>query len=142
MRRSTLLAISLAVAACTSPVTISGDGPRVATSRAEVGQAFDLRVGEEATVGETGVRIRFDGVSQDSRCPTGVQCVWSGDAEVALRITTAAGPTNLVLHTNVDPRTANAGGHLIRLEGLRPYPAEGASIPRGEYIATLIVTAP
>lgn len=142
MTRSSLVAVGLALAACTSPVTISPDGPRVVTARAEVGQAFDLRVGEEATIGETGVRIRFDGVRQDSRCPTGVTCVWTGDAEVALRITTAAGPTDLALHTHVEPRTANAAGHLVRLEGLRPYPAEGTRIEPGAYIATLIVTAP
>ena len=142
MRRLSVVAIPFALAACTSPVTISGDGPRVVTSRAEVGRAFDLRVGEEAAIAETGVRVRFDSVRQDSRCPTGVQCVWSGDAEVALRITTAGRPADLVLHTNVDPRAANAAGHLVRLEGLRPHPAEGATIPPGEYVATLIVTAP
>lgn len=141
MRRSFLLALAFALHACTSPVTLSPDGPRAAMN-VEVGRAFDLRVGEEAAVVGTDLRIRFDGVRQDSRCPTGVQCVWSGDAEAALRITTPAGPTNLVLHTNVDPRIANASGHLIRLEALRPHPAEGANIPAGDYVVTLVVTAP
>lgn len=141
MRGWSLMALAFASLACTSPLTLSPDGPR-ATASVEVGRAFDLRVGEEAAVAGTDVRIRFDGVRQDSRCPTGVQCVWSGDAEAALRITTPAGPTNLVLHTNVDPRSANASGHLIRLETLRPHPAEGTAIPAGEYVVTLIVTSP
>ena len=142
MRRSSLLALAFALLACTSPLTLSPDGPRVVATSVEVGRAFDLRVGEEAAVAGTDVRIRFDGVRQDSRCPTGVQCVWSGDAEAALRITTPAGPTSLVLHTNVDPRSANASGHLIRLEALRPHPAEGAAILANEYVVTLIVTSP
>ena len=142
MRRSSLLALLIMLAGCTSPVTISPDGPRAVATSVEVGRAFDLRVGEEAAVVGTELRIRFDGVRQDSRCPTGVQCVWSGDAEAALRITTPAGPTDLVLHTNVDPRIANASGHLIRLEALRPHPAEGTRIPAGDYVVTLVITAP
>lgn len=132
----------VALLACTAPVTISNDGPRTAISRVAVGSAFALRVGEVAEVAETGVRVRFDGVRQDSRCPSGVQCVWSGDAEVALRITTAAGSTDVLLHTNIDPRTANVAGHVLRLEELRPYPAQTSTIPASEYVVSLMVTAP
>ena len=142
MRFIALAVTLVSIGACSSPVTIAGDESRSAPSRAEVGRAFDLRVGQEAAIGEIGVRIRFDGVRQDSRCPTGVQCVWSGDAEVALHITTVGGSTEVLLHTNVEPRRANAAGHLISLERLRPYPAEGSSIPAGEYVATLLVTTP
>ena len=142
MRRMILWTASVGLLACTSPVTIANDGPRTAVSRAEVGNAFDLRVGEVAEVAGAGVRIRFDGVRQDSRCPTSVQCVWSGDAEVALRITTAGGHADLLLHTNVDPRSANVAGHLLRLEGLRPHPTQSAAIPASEYVASLILTVP
>ena len=137
-----MLVALAALAACPSPVTIANDGPRTAISRVTVGSAFDLRVGEVAEVAGTGVRIRFDGVRQDSRCPTSVQCVWSGDAELALRITTPAGSTDLLLHTHVDPRTANVAGHLLRLEELRPYPVQTTAIPASEYVARLIVTTP
>ena len=146
MRRTSLitLVIALAIApvGCTSPVTISPDGPRAVAKSVEAGSPFDLRVGEEAAIAGTDVRIRFDGVRQDSRCPSNVQCVWAGDAEAAFRITTPAGSTDLVLHTNGQPRSANAGGHLIRLESVRPHPAEGSSIPPDEYIVTLAVSAP
>ena len=140
MRRTPLLVAAIVMASCATPPTSDGTGMGAAPVRAEVGNAFELRVGQEATVGETEVRIRFEGVRQDSRCPAGVTCVWAGDAEVALRILTDGGSTEVLLHTGVEPRSANVAGYLIRLTDVQPHPVEGRSTPPGTYIASLVVS--
>jgi hypothetical protein len=55
-------------------------------AEAELGRPFDVKPAETVTI--QGLRITFEGVSEDSRCPTGAQCMWAGDA--AATFTTAA----------------------------------------------------
>ena len=52
-----------------------------------LGQPFSLRSGESAVLQRENVRLRFDSVPEDSRCPKTVQCVWAGNARVRLEIT-------------------------------------------------------
>ena len=47
---------------------------------------FDLRVGQEITVAGTDMKVRFDSVKEDSRCPEGVDCIWEGNAKIALTL--------------------------------------------------------
>ncbi len=51
----------------------------------ELGKPFTLHYGETAqwATDET-IRIRFDSILDDSRCPQGVQCVWAGRAIAAI----------------------------------------------------------
>lgn len=81
-----------------------------------------LGVGEAATLAD-GSRLTYLRLVNDSRCPPGVQCIWAGDAEIALRWQPARGPVQEArLHTNPLPdRGANAatfGPWLVRLENL------------------------
>ena len=49
-----------------------------------LGRPFDVKAAEVATI--QGLHITFEGVSDDSRCPRGAQCVWAGDATVAVTL--------------------------------------------------------
>ena len=114
MRILTLvLALSLA-AGCDS----SGFSDR---ERAELrsGEA-QIALGETATL--DGVPIRFDAVVTDSRCPVDVECIWAGEAIVALTL----GDRRAELRV-VDPEVApEAGVHVGDVVafavGLAPYP--------------------
>ena len=85
--------------------------------------------------------LTFEGVSDDSRCPSGVTCVWEGDATVRIRIESAALPTAThSLHTHDSfPRAVDYGDWRLHLESLVPIPgADGPPRP-DDYRATILI---
>ena len=112
-----------------------------AVVRPAMGDTFQLRVGEVASI-ENGVLIvGFRGVRSDSRCPSDVNCVWAGDAEMYIGTTPAGGPWNWsVLHTGVEPMSLRANDLVITVVALDPVPTSGATIPQESYQVSLRVT--
>ena len=51
-----------------------------------LGQEFSLRGGQEATISGENLRLRFTDVLEDSRCPTEVECFWTGQARIAVAV--------------------------------------------------------
>ncbi|MGH7467527.1 MAG: hypothetical protein ACRENP_06025 [Longimicrobiales bacterium] len=140
-RLHVLIPLMAAVAACSSateaPLSMDPDDAVVAS---EVGQTFELRVGQTARVGSGGLLIGFRGVEGDSRCPVDVTCVWAGDAKLRVPVTIGRMAwTSLELHTNLDPRSARFRDHTITVVGLRPDPRSNRPIPNDTYIVTLRV---
>jgi hypothetical protein len=103
-----------------------------------LGDEFTLRVGETAALTELGVWMRFHRVVEDSRCPTSVVCVWSGDGAVLMEVAPLNGDSKeSVLHTNVEPNSISLGRAELRLVKLDPYPAAPGSIAPDAYVVTL-----
>jgi hypothetical protein len=109
-------------------------------AEAELGRPFDVKPAETVTI--QGLRITFEGVSEDSRCPTGAQCMWAGDAAATFTLEKPpAAALHKTLHTNGRyERQAETNGLIVRLEDIKPYPKEGATIAPDDYRATLVVT--
>lgn len=121
-----LLPLALPVLAACS--TVAGAGPVAA------GTPFDLRPGAQATLAGGGT-LRYLGLVNDSRCAPDVQCIWAGDAEIALAWTPPHGTGGrFSLHTTPG-KTAHAldAGRTLRLVALQRGPAP---------VATLQVDAP
>jgi hypothetical protein len=137
LSRTALLGTALLGAALLLPAC---GQTHVEPSYSRLGERIELRVGETTRVGLDGLQLTFRGVSADSRCPSDVQCVWAGDATVNLAARGGGGDwTPLVLHTGVEPRSADYGEWVIELEALEPQP-RGARTPRpGEYRVTVRV---
>jgi hypothetical protein len=80
-------------------------------------------------------------VENDSRCPQGVVCVWQGDAEVHLGISSnmldITAPA--VLHTGIEPRSVVRYGYEFRLDSLTPPARSGPQIPQADYRAWISV---
>ena len=110
---------------------------------AAVGEEFVLASGRTVVLAAGALQLRFARVVSDSRCPEGVQCVWQGDAEVALEARAAAGETvALRLHTTSiggREQEAPAFGFRVRLIALEPRPRAGVERPK-VHQATLLVT--
>lgn len=106
----------------------------------ELGRPFDVKPADVVTI--QGLRITFEGVGEDSRCPTGVQCMWAGDAAATFTLETPpAAAVQRTLHTNGRfERQTDCDGLVVRLEEIKPYPKEGVTIVPGDYRATLVVT--
>jgi len=127
------VALMLLASCATSP-----SAPR-AVSLAE---RFTLAPGQTAEVEGTGLRVTFESVSADSRCPVDVTCVWEGDAVVMVSVQ-ATGSARLQheLHTSGRyPTEADAGDYRVRLVEVAPAPRSGASPAPGDYRVTLLVS--
>ena len=114
----------------------------VAQQRFVLDEECALRVGQTAELAAgTGVRLTFEAVRGDSRCPVGVSCIWAGDAVVAMTVhDTDGGPTTTELHTNVRfDAEAVLDGYVVRLVRLSPTPRVDATIEVDQYEALLVV---
>ena len=102
---------------------------------------IELGAGRSAVISDEKLTVTFERVTEDSRCPTGVQCVWAGDAVVRLAVTGPKGePGTVDLHTQQTGREATFQGFKIRLVTLVPATTAGARIPADRYIATLVIS--
>lgn len=103
------------------------------------GNPISLRPGESAPAGDTGLRIGFDSVTADSRCPKGEQCIVAGDATVRVWLQRGSAPRETRnLHTASGPaQAANVLGLDVRLLRLDPSPVSGRAIAKADYVATL-----
>lgn len=130
----------LVVFACSGDTPAGGELRGELASSVEVGEAFRLAPGQRVGVGDDGLIVGFRGVRQDSRCPVDVDCVWSGDAAVALTVAVGrASPRTITLHTDEEPGATRIGRLVLRLVDLAPDPVSTARIDPGAYVVTLVV---
>lgn len=106
---------------------------------------FVLSVGQEVLTTDGKLKIKFVSVPEDSRCPTGVNCIWAGNARVMLHVGKATGkPVKLELNTNprgaTDAAEGGYGLYRIKLVEVAPYPVDGQTIAPRSYAATLMVS--
>ena len=106
----------------------------------ELGRPFEMKPAEVVEI--QGLRITFEGISEDSRCPTGAQCIWAGDAAATFTFQKRpADALQRVLHTNSRfERQAECDTFIVRLEDVKPYPKQSARTAPEDYRAVIIVT--
>jgi hypothetical protein len=108
---------------------------------AEPGVEFSLPLGKTAVINASGARITFKQVSEDSRCPVDVQCVWAGDAKIELTISRSGTPDDLKVISLTPPNNETTSGDLrIRFTGLAPVPRQADNGKPRAYVAQLVVT--
>ena len=127
------LALVVCLTACTAGTPGTPGGP--------VDTRVVLAPGGTADIAEAGIRIEFQGVLGDSRCPADAFCIQGGDAIVRIDVLPFGGSASSAydLHTG-DMAPARHGDLTIALESLSPYPFSSRTIPPQEYRATLHVT--
>lgn len=134
------IVLVMTVAACATPSQPGGAGNPATAVQVQTSREFDISAGQEAHVQGTAIVVRFRSVSNDSRCPSDVQCVWAGNAVVGLTLSQGDGPTTEAsLNTTLEPQLTKFAGHTIKLVGLKPVPQSGKPIANGAYVATLEV---
>jgi len=121
------------LAGCATDSPVSPGGP--------VNEKVVLAPGETASIAGAGVRVRFLGVTGDSRCPADALCIQGGDAVVRIEAAPAfGGPASpFELHTGT-LQPVRYGDLTIALETLTPYPFSSRTIAPNEYRATLRIT--
>jgi hypothetical protein len=100
---------------------------------------FELGLGQSAVIEDVSLSVRFNGVSNDSRCPADVVCILGGDALVHVTATSRQSTRDYELHTG-DMRPVQHESVTIALVQLQPYPFSSRTIAPGDYRVTLKVT--
>lgn len=101
--------------------------------------SLDIR--QEKTVPAFGIKIKFLGVLEDSRCPEGRECVWAGNAKVRIAVWTGRQkPVVLEVNSTLKPQVVNYGRYEIRLAALDPKPtADNGKPSANDYVATVTI---
>lgn len=126
----------LLVLACNSSPTAPG------SSNLARDTTIVLQFGSSNQV-DTGLRVSFAQVVEDSRCPASVVCVWQGNGAIRLDITTGSGTQSATLNTaggTAFPREASVAGYTFTLVELDPQRPTPDPIPLQQYRATIRVT--
>ncbi|AZA84716.1 hypothetical protein C1637_18190 [Chryseobacterium lactis] len=100
-----------------------------------------LNEGENKFLKEYQMNVTFTGISEDSRCPEGANCIWAGVALAQVQVMgTATRPITLNLASMDHPardyhQSADFNGYTITLQDVTPYPKTdgGASALTGKY---------
>jgi hypothetical protein len=101
-------------------------------------EPFALAFGRRVRVERSDTRARFVALVEDSRCPTGVQCIQAGRARVRLEVTRGSSTVGIELGTDGEASFASAGGVTWELQAVAPYPAAGRAHRPSSYVLTLV----
>ena len=103
--------------------------------------SLNLGISNEKKVTNDKLKIKFVAVTEDSRCPAGVSCIWAGNAKVQIKITNRKGKSQTFeLNTNLAPQTVKFEGYEIKIAELTPTPQKDKPTAPKSYALNLIVT--
>jgi hypothetical protein len=107
----------------------------------ELDEAFTLKYRETKSNLEADVRIRFDKVVLDERCPIEHNCLLPGNAQVQLTFWQGSRRQSFALNTWSEPQAEIVFGYAVRLMDLAP-PRSLTTPPRpSDYGVTVMVSA-
>ncbi len=98
------------------------------------GENVTVRYNAAVRIPSDTTTVRFTGVTADSRCPSGAQCIWAGDAAVTFLV---GGTQTVTLHTTEGQSSILVAGRLLTLVSLAPYPSLSKTIAQSDYVATI-----
>lgn len=130
MGRAISLGVCLVALACTAPAPpppIDAD--------------LELAPGKPVELGSPSVTLTFDSVDEDSRCPTGVQCVWAGRVRITLHLMEAGHRTDFGLLSS-PPGDTLLNDYRFTLKQVTPAPTVNGRPAADVYRVTLNVRRP
>ncbi|UUO03421.1 hypothetical protein M4D79_10565 [Mycolicibacterium novocastrense] len=123
----------------------AGQQARADTVEAGLDRPFVLAGGQQAEIVGEPLRLRFIEIPEDSRCPTEVECFWTGQARIVVVVDDErSGEQTVEFNTNSAPgqnrQTVQVGDYALALQALDPYPRTPEDVPPlSDYRATLLV---
>jgi hypothetical protein len=104
---------------------------------ASVNPKIEISKGDKYFVSEH-MSVSLDSVLNDSRCPSNVNCIWEGNAEVRFVYLNGTKMVKFSLNTNSSMRKDTLlDGYTIELVRLTPYPDTEKVIEQKDYKAEL-----
>lgn len=118
------------------PLLILGCQNSITSVNPEIGKTFKINLGQTLEFQGADLRVTFEELLEDSRCPEGVTCVWAGNGRVSIKLN----ELQAELNTYLDPKSIDLSGYEIELLSLAPYPKINNEIEQEEYILEMMVT--
>jgi hypothetical protein len=100
-------------------------------------------VNQRARIESENLELKLLEVKNDSRCPSGVQCIWPGLVEIVIKVTRDEPDAEFILidkEGDADSASQTFDGYLIKLIEVTPYPQKNQTIEIEDYSATLVVS--
>ncbi len=98
-----------------------------------------MPIGQTAAIGDE-LTIKFVDVTEDSRCPTGVDCIQAGRAVCRLDVTSGGQTSSVTLsETGGGPVEQTVGVYQFKFD-VTPYPQAGKAIAKSSYKLVMTVT--
>lgn len=131
--RTALCVLIISVAGITG---CSRDDDDINKIRAEIGAFVSIPAGETALISSEKLYIKFDSLISDSRCPTGVVCVWAGEAKAKIQMKLNGQISDIVLTDNggTDGMSQSTFGNFKLTFQIKPYPKADVTTAAGDYI--------
>ena len=105
-------------------------------------ESFQLKINQTAIVEPGNINITFLNVTEDSRCPEGVACIWPGQVKAQFCLDTMQSHGNLfnlTLNSNETHNEKNICGYSVKMFSIDPYPESGKPVSINGYVATLSI---
>lgn len=103
----------------------------------QLGEPFSIRIDETAIIPSDNITVTLLNVTDDSRCPSDVTCVWAGTAHADISIK----KNDAVKMTTVELGQGDSiFDYTVSFQKLEPYPKTTNPITQDQYAATFVVT--
>ena len=109
-------------------------------TKVKLNQPFEMTIGQTVVATGQDLEIKFEDITEDSRCPKGVVCIWAGQVSVLVEMTAKDGQETLTL-TEPGPSGLNISTYRqYRISyQISPYPEAGRAISKGDYKLQLTI---
>lgn len=115
----------------------------IISRKVSLNEQFTIKAGHQVVIKGEKLSVQFSSVQNESRCPTGVQCVWEGNAAISIEVSKKRKKSvQAILNTNttIQPNEVAYKKYRVKLLGLNPYPRIDEKIEPKDYEAVMIVT--
>ena len=75
----------------------------------------------------------------DSRCPEGLQCIWSGEVSIKGELTVNGSKSPFEVHSVVSQSNKQPDGYTVQIIDAKPYPKNGVESKPEDLVITLLV---
>ena len=114
-------------------ILLAGCTNQAVKASAELGQQFSLTPGQSASIDGEPFEVKFVEVISDSRCPSGVQCIWAGEASCSIEITYNDSTFQQVLTQSGSGIAKTSFKEYEMTFDIQPYPEAGQNIEKNDY---------
>ena len=108
-------------------------GPNIVLSQ------FQLKPNQTASE-QNNIDVKFLNVTDDSRCPSDVTCIWQGKSTITVNVVKSSQNIgNFSLTSGLGDNNATVqilDGYFLHLTKIEPYPKSGTTISLSDYVAT------
>ena len=142
LKASFAVRLVLSIFLATTLIVAAACAPNVDAGTVGLGESFSLAVGQSASIDGEDLVIKFIDVIADSRCPSGVECVWQGEVACLVEITySGTGQQKVLTYAGLseEPSETQFGSYLFTFS-VEPYPEADKEIEKSEYRLNLLIT--